>query len=149
MGRFTRRTAAGTALLAAALSVGLPAQAEADSQLVVRIEGVRSDGGFVRLGVFDRADAFPRGRPIAGRTVPAAAGSVTAVIEGLPDGRYAIAVYHDEDGDGQFTKNFIGLPLEGYGFSNDAPVVLGPPEFDTAAIEVSGGVAETEIRTRY
>jgi uncharacterized protein (DUF2141 family) len=139
------------ALVATVVMIGLPfAQAAAEqAQLVIRIEGVRSGAGYVRLGLFNRADDFPRGEPVAGQAVPASAGSVVAVFEGLEEGEYAIAVYHDEDGDGEFTKNFLGLPLEGYGFSNDAPVVLGPPAFDSAVIEVAGGIAETAIRARY
>ena len=137
--------------LALSIAVAIPAAPVwADStQLVVRIDGLRSDAGVVRLGLFDSADDFPRGSPVAGQAVPAMAGSVEAIFEGLPDGRYAIALYHDEDGDGQFTKNFLGLPVEGYGFSNDAPVVLGPPGFDTAAISVAGSMAQTAIRARY
>ena len=134
-----------------AFAIGvLSVPASADSaQLVVRIDGVRSDDGVVRLGLFRSADDFPRGQPVAGQSVPAMAGSVVAVFDDVSDGRYAIAVYHDEDGDGQFTRNFLGLPLEGYGFSNDAPVVLGPPGFETAAIEVAGSFAQTAIRARY
>jgi uncharacterized protein (DUF2141 family) len=140
----------GGAVVALALAFSLPAgQAQADgSQVVVRIEGLRSASGFVRLGLYDSPDDFPRGRPVAGQAVPAMSGSVEAVFDDLPDGRYAIAVYHDEDGDGEFTKNFVGLPLEGYGFSNDAPVLLGPPAFDTAAIDVRGRT-RTAIRARY
>jgi uncharacterized protein (DUF2141 family) len=139
------------ALVAATVMAGLPlSQAAAEqAQLVIRIEGLRSDSGYVRLGLFDQADDFPRGDPVVGQAVPAMAGSVIAVFDGLEEGEYAIAVYHDEDGDGEFTKNFLGLPLEGYGFSNDAPVVLGPPAFDSAVIEVAGGIAETAIRARY
>ena len=119
------------------------------SQLVVRIDGLRSGDGVVRLGLFDSADDFPRGRPAIGQAIPAMTGSVVAVFDDVSQGRYAIALYHDEDDNGEFTKNFLGLPLEGFGFSNDAPVGLGPPGFDTAAINVTGTVARTAISTRY
>ena len=110
---------------------------------------MRSAEGIGRIAVFDQPDAFPRGTEIAGQEVAAAQGSVTAVFDGLPPGRYAIAFYHDEDGNGEFDTNFVGLPLEGFGFSNDAPGVFGPPAFDDAAIEVSQGLSWASVRVRY
>ena len=117
--------------------------------VAVEIAGLRSADGVVRVAIFDQPEDFPRGRELTGQNVPAAEGSVTAVFPGLPPGRYAIAFYHDEDGNGEFDTNFIGLPMEGYGFSNDAPVVFGPPKFDDAAVEVSGRLARTTAKVRY
>ena len=135
--------------LAAALilSFGFGASASAET-IALEIAGVRSDSGLVRIALYDRAENFPSGERVAGLDVAAHSGNVEAIFDQLPPGRYAIAFFHDEDGDGEFDTSFIGLPTEGYGFSNDAPVRFGPPSFDDAAIEVSGE-ARTSAVVRY
>ena len=64
-------------------------------------------------------------------------------------GTYAVAVYHDENDNHHFDKNFLGLPAEGYGFSNDAPALLGPPSFDAARVIVRPGDNRITIHLRY
>ena len=119
------------------VSFGFAATASAES-IAVEIAGVRSDSGLVRIALFDRPENFPSGEQVAGLDVVAKAGNVEALFDQVPPGRYAIAFFHDENGDGKFDTTLIGLPAEGYGFSNDAPVRFGPPSFEDAAIEVSG-----------
>ena len=60
----------------------------------------------------------------------------TIVFEDVPEGRYAIAIYHDEDMNGKMDVNEMGIPREGYGFStkNKAP---GRPKFEQAAFDLS------------
>ncbi len=132
----------------AALAMLVPAAVEA-GQITVHIQGVRSDDGLVRIGVFSDESSFPQGNRIAGQSVQARRGDVIATFDDLAPGVYAIAIHHDEDGDGEFDTTFIGLPDEGYGFSNDAPVVFGPPKFDEAAIAVVQDGVTTELRVRY
>ena len=127
----------------------LGAGAAAANQVTLRIEGLRSDEGTVRIGVFNRSGSFPSGGPVARLEVMARRGFVIAVIPGLEPGEYAIAIHHDEDGDGEFDTNFIGLPREGYGFSNDAPVGFGPPDFEDAAFVVGPTETRTALRVRY
>ena len=64
-------------------------------------------------------------------------------------GTYAIAIYHDENNNHHFDRNFLGLPSEGYGFSNDAPTLFGPPSFAAARIEIAPGVHRIAIKLRY
>ena len=53
-------------------------------------------------------------------------------FEELPFGEYAIKVYHDEDNDGEINRNFLGIPSEDYGFSNNASASFGPADYDDA-----------------
>jgi uncharacterized protein (DUF2141 family) len=53
-------------------------------------------------------------------------------FEELPYGEYAIKVYHDEDSDGEINRNFLGIPSEDYGFSNNASASFGPADYDDA-----------------
>lgn len=101
------------------------------------VTGARSDRGTIEYAVYDRADAFPRsGGSVAQGDVPANREGARIVVTGLRPGRYAVAVFHDENGNGKFDQGFLGIPLEDYGFSNDAPAFFGPPSFEDAAVTV-------------
>ena len=67
----------------------------------------------------------------------------------LKPGRYALAVYHDENGNGEFDRTWIGLPAEGLGFSNGAWIGLGPPSFEEAAVTLKGQEQTIVIALRY
>lgn len=69
--------------------------------------------------------------------------SVTQPIESifipLNDGKYSITIFHDLDGSQSLTKNFLGIPKEPYGFSNNVQGFAGPPDFSDALIETKVG----------
>jgi uncharacterized protein (DUF2141 family) len=52
------------------------------------------------------------------------------VFEGLAPGAYAVAVVHDENGNGRLDKNFVGIPSEGYGVSNNRTYAMASPKWD-------------------
>ena len=106
--------------------------------LTILIRDVRSPDGLVRVGLFDNAESFPRGDAVARDQVEASMGMVVLTFPNLPAGRYALAFYHDENSNSEFDKTLLGLPDEGFGFSNDAPVGFGPPSFADAAVEFDG-----------
>ena len=66
----------------------------------------------------------------------------------VPSGTYAIALIHDENGNGKLDKRLI-MPAEGFGFSRNAPVRFGPPSFASAAFAVDGDEQRQTIRMRY
>jgi uncharacterized protein (DUF2141 family) len=105
------------------------------ADLTITITGLRSADGTVRVAVFDNATDFPRGQEVAGEVVKAEP-EVTVDIDGLKPGRYAVAIHHDENGNGRMDSSLIGLPQEGYAFSNDAMVFLGPPPFSEASFDL-------------
>lgn len=125
--------AAGFALAAAASG------AAAAADLEVRIEGVRSAEGDVRVALHRRAEgvAFPDAGGMVDAAFDAAApGALTFVFAGLAPGEYAVAAFHDADGDGELGTNLLGIPSEGFGFSRGASGFMGPPSFDDAAVTV-------------
>jgi uncharacterized protein (DUF2141 family) len=138
--------AAGAAALAALAPASLPAMPRGAGGFTLVIKDVRSPDGQVHVGVFNDAEAFPRGDSVAGARVDARSGRVVVRFPDLPAGRYALAFYHDENGNGEFDKTLLGLPEEGFGFSNDAPLRLGPPAFDDAAVDFDG-ISLTHIAT--
>ena len=125
---------------AAALALLAPAFASA-ADLTVRIEGVRSADGDIRVALHRRADGvdFPDSAGILKAAMRPAGKAGDLVFEGLPPGEYAVAAFHDEDRDGDLNTNLLGMPTEGYGFSNEARGTFGPPGFDAAAFTIRAG----------
>jgi uncharacterized protein (DUF2141 family) len=100
----------------------------------VRIDGVTSDKGMVQVAVCDEAN-FRKDCQLTA-TVPARKGFVMADVPNVPAGTWAVLAYHDENGNKKLDTNFVGMPKEGYGFSNGAKATFGPPSFKDAAIPV-------------
>ncbi len=94
----------------------------------------------------------PGSRPVPARCASpsrARPGEVRFTIPGLAPGRYAVASYHDENGNGKFDQTWIGLPDEGLGFSNGAWIGFGAPAFDEAAVEISEKNRVIAVTLRY
>ncbi len=120
-------------------------------RLFVRVEGVRSSEGLIAVTLYsDDSSRFlaRRGSLYVGR-VPARAGTTQVCIYLPAAGTYGLAVYHDADANRTFNRNFIGLPAEGYGFSNNAPAIFGLPSFGRVRLLVPRTNTSTAIRLRY
>jgi uncharacterized protein (DUF2141 family) len=109
------------------------------ADLTITVKGVRSADGAVFLAVYDSDKSFmkpPQAKTT--RRLNASKGELEIVIHDLPAGKYAISSYHDENGNGKLDTNALGIPEEGYGFSNDARGTSGPPQFLEAALDFDG-----------
>src|SRR5215472_664549 len=126
-------------LALALCSLPMTAALAGAADLKITVNDVRSTTGFVFVAVYDSQGAFMKA-PLAKATrkIKANQGSVTLVIPNLPPGTYAVASYHDENDNGKMDTNSLGVPTEGYGFSNDAQGAAGPPKFAQAAFEFDG-----------
>ena len=104
-------------------------------QLVVQVQGIRNGNGDIRISLYREAETF-RKEALAWRQAVQAAtsGEVQFVFENLPQGRYAIMVYHDENGDGRLNLRLGMFPIEGYALSNQ-PQIIGPPSFNACAFD--------------
>ena len=130
------------------LGAGTPPAAEVD----VTVTGLRSAKGVVIACMTPDPQRFPKCRGDANayrRAIDASAGTVHIEFRGVAPGRYAIALLHDENGNGKADRALGMMPKEGFGFSRDAPVQMGPPAFDDAVFEVSGRVERQAIKMRY
>ncbi len=99
--------------------------------------GLRSESGSVLVAVCRQNDVLGRGCEHTGRA-PAQAGEVT--VSDFPAGTYAVQAIHDENENMKLDLGFARRPLEGLGFSRDAPMRFGPPRFADAAIENGAGI---------
>jgi uncharacterized protein (DUF2141 family) len=117
----------------------------------VEVTGVRSDRGALLCALYRSEDGFPAEphKAAAQASARAATGTVHCTFPASPAGRLAVAVIHDEDGDGRLGRNFLGIPREGVGVSRDAQGKRGPPRFEDAAITYGGGPHALRIHLRY
>ncbi len=117
------------------------------------VTGARRAAGNVTVTLYGprREDFLARGGRLARRRVPLAgnATAAEACFALSAPGEYAVAVYHDENDDRDFNRNALGLPSEGYGFSNDAPTALGLPDFDAVRFTLPPGETRMTVRLRY
>ena len=136
-------------LVSASILLASPALA---ADIVINVTDVRSDAGQVLVALFsdETKDAFPASEAaIRFAGAKASEGAVVVTMEDLPEGTYAISLFHDENDNGELDTNLMGIPTEGFGFSNDARGVMGPPEFDAAALDVSASGMTTTISLAY
>lgn len=127
------------------LSAGLATPAAAQD-LTLSLS-TREAGGRIAIAVYRDADSFRRSEnPVVSRMAARTGPTTTIVIPGLAPGRYAVAAFHDTDGNGDLTLWPIGLPREAYGFSRDARGRFGPPSFADAAFDMPASGSRQAIR---
>lgn len=115
--------------------------------LTVVLRDPSSQAGVFQVVVVDAAGYDGQQAPLATREVAPAGAATTVTFDGLSPGRYAVMVIHDENGNGQLDTNLVGMPVEGYGFSNN-PQVMRKPTFDEAAFALPGDGAHLDIVIR-
>jgi len=121
-------------------------------KVAVTITDLRNADGRVLACMTSREDRFPRCRGVQTAyttSVPAHRGALVVNFADVKPGRYAIALLHDENGNGKADRALGMMPKEGFGFSNDAPVKMGPPKFDAAAFHLGEANKSVKIRMRY
>jgi uncharacterized protein (DUF2141 family) len=130
------------------LAVLAAAMAGAETHtLTVKVTGFKSEAGAAVFALHSDPAAFPTKpeRAIATQRLPIKAGSCVAVFENLAPGWYAVAVYHDANGNSRLDTRFFGIPKEPTAASNNARGSMGPPKFADAKFEVKAD-ATIEIR---
>ncbi|QJE72474.1 DUF2141 domain-containing protein [Aerophototrophica crusticola] len=124
---------------------------DGEVRLNLTVEGVRRAAGNVTITLYpDDPDKFlARTGKIARIRVPATVPATSICLPAPEAGGYAIAVYHDENGDKDFNRTMLGMPKEGYGFSNNAETTLGLPRFQEVRFDAKAGDNSVTIRLRY
>jgi uncharacterized protein (DUF2141 family) len=122
-----------------------------ESAIQVEINGLRNDKGLVLCAIFSSPEAFPKRSEgaIAHAKSEISELHATCQFSGLAPGKYAVSVFHDENSNGRLDTNFIGIPREGVGASNNARGHFGPPKFDSAAFQYPGGRLDLKITIAY
>ena len=126
-------TRTGFAILVLILA---PALASA-GELRVKLKGVESAEGNIRVAIFKSQEDFDAERFVARVEVPAAVGVVEVVFADISPGVYGLNAFHDNNANQKLDRNLVGIPKEPYGFSNNAKGRFGPPKFDAVSFEIT------------
>ena len=121
------------------------------ADLHVTVHGVQADTGNVMLALYDEAHPWLKTALQGQMRSAASRGSstqVTLVFKDLPPGRYAIAGFHDRNGNAELDNNAIRIPTEPVGFSNGAQARFGPPRFNEAALTVGEQALNIDIHLK-
>jgi len=106
------------------------------AELTVHLHGVRAQTGLLKVAVVDSPDAWDgKAAPVQFDGAPPRGEDASFTFKDLKPGAYAVLITHDENGNGKLDTNVMGMPLEGYGFSNN-PQVMRKPTWDEARIEI-------------
>ena len=154
--RLTPRAAIAlfTLPMVAFLTAGAAPQADMDAGTTVTlaISDLRNAKGVVRACMTRDPARFPKCRGDAhsySAIVEAHSGTITMRFSDVAPGRYAVALLHDENANGKADRAMGMMPKEGFGFSRDAKVQMGPPGFDDAAVQIERAPRTLPIRMRY
>jgi len=126
-------------ILLVALLALMPLAASA-ATLTIKVENIDKKGGILRLSLYDEASwSNDASEPIVSANVPAVFPETIVVFKDVAPGTYGVKTYQDANRNQKFDQTFIGLPLERYGFSNDARPFLSAPGFSRTKFVVSDG----------
>lgn len=119
------------------------------STLEVDLDALRNNKGVIQACLTQDRAHFPDCEADPNsikQTVRANAGRL--LFAGLPPGEYALALFHDENGNAKFDTMF-GIPREGFGFSRNPAVRFGAPRFDKVSIRLAPGYTRIRVRLQY
>jgi uncharacterized protein (DUF2141 family) len=119
--------------------------------ITIEVTNLKSNRGSVLVSLYDNAKYFPQNAAKAvGKTKAGIQNGVAvAKFTNIPAGTYAAAILHDANDNLKMDFNIVGMPKEGYGFSNNARGTFGPPSFDKAAFKVTASEIRVSIKAAY
>lgn len=118
---------------------------EATFELALSVEGVRSGNGQIRAELLGRLVDEQKPRTVTFAVQDAVVGTNLIRFPGLAAGEYAVQLYHDENANGKVDMNMVGVPTEGYAFSNTPIVQGGIPAFDKMSVKVDADSSATAV----
>lgn len=115
--------------------------------LILKLNNLKSDEGSIAVAVFNKSDSFPK------KAEDAVYKSFTKVTDfplniKVAKGEYAISIFHDKNDNKELDTNFLGMPKEAFGFSNDVMGLMGPPSFEKAKFDVYDDKSTISIKLK-
>lgn len=119
-----------------------------DQNLEVVIEEMKNTDGHVLYLLFNNEEGFPDKpqKSFKQGKVLAKEAQSGFLLKDLPPGSYALSIIHDENDNDKLDKNFLGMPKEGVGFSNNPKMFFGPPGFKKCEFKVTEGTNKINIK---
>jgi uncharacterized protein (DUF2141 family) len=117
--------------------------------ITVHASTFRTPKGSLRCRLYSSGDGFPGKPPFDAQQAVAVSGkTATCTFAGVGPGKYAVALFHDENDDGKLETNFLGIPREGVGVSNNRLRSFGPPTWDDASFMLRGDL-QLDVKLHY
>lgn len=125
--------------------------ASGPANIQVTVEKVRSSEGLITAVLYaDNPETFlKKGARLDRIRVDAREGETTLCLQAPAAGRYSVALYHDENGNKEFDKDFLGIPSEGYGFSKNPGFRFGVPKQKETLFAVEDAPVSLRIAMLY
>lgn len=115
----------------------LPMTVIAQHTLKLQITNVKNTNGEIRAAMYSNEDDFLKfNKVFKASAEKAVKGNTTLVFKDIPQGTYAVAVFHDENSNEKLDTNFMGIPKEPLGFSIGKMKTFGPPSFKECAFKL-------------
>lgn len=115
--------------------------------LVIVVDGMKNENGLVQIALYNSKDDFEdQSNAYKTASVSFLGNSATWEIEVLPAGEYGIAVYHDENNNSKLDQNILGIPKEGFAFSNNAMGSFGPPSWSDISFNIAPVIVKSEAQ---
>lgn len=111
----------------------------AQGRLEIIVQNIDPLRGTIRVALYNREERFMK-EHFQIREVKAFSNNTSIFFDNLPAGDYAFSIFHDINDNGELDTNFLGIPREPWGFSNNARGRFGPPGFGAAKFRVEGHV---------
>ena len=139
----------GAVIFAIAFPV-LPSLSQSTSTVLLEVSSFKNTRGILNCRLFTKPSDFPDGEGILTVRVPIAGPNTSCTFLSIEPGTYAVAVVHDENSNGKLDKNFVGVPSEGYGVSNNKTYALSAPKWDESVFTIAPSESKTlQVKLRY
>ena len=118
-------------------------------RLIIKINNVSKDKGIIWIGLYDSADTYLiKEKSILKKIDVSQKGYHEMVIDSLPYGTYAMALFHDVNANGEMDRNLLGIPSEPYAFSKKPKSKWRLPKFDEVKFNFSQDVQEIDTKLK-
>jgi uncharacterized protein (DUF2141 family) len=120
-------------------------------RIIVRVVDFNNDQGHARIGLFNHGEGFPldSAKALTGTRVAVMNKEATAVFDSLPYGAYAVVAHHDANDNFKLDKNWLGIPIEQYGVSNNPRPRLGAPRWKDAKFILESDSVVVTIKLHF
>ncbi len=125
-----------------------PISKKQNVNLTVKVVGYKNTNGKTQIGLYNNEISFPKINKQYKTAIINVNSFVTKYTFSIPVGYYAVALFHDANADGVCNTNFLGIPKEGYGFSNNIKPIISAPTFNETKMSIQKDM-EIEIRLIY
>ena len=121
------------------------------AEIKITFDNIRNDKGSVLILVFNQADGFPdkHTKAIRQYRVSVQKAREGVKIDSLASGYYAVSAVHDENSNSKLDKNFVGIPKEGVGFSNNPKILFSAPNFNKSKFLLNSMIFELNVKMIY